>query len=87
MNINWKVRLRNKQFWLYAISAILALSIEVLPLFGVNFTAAESQEVMNIVQSVLTFLAVMGVIMDPTTEGLADSVQAQTYTVPKKKGE
>ena len=32
-------------------------------------------------------LAILGVVTDPTTEGVGDSEQALTYTKPKSKGE
>ena len=35
--INWKVRIRNKMFWLALIPAVLVLVKEVLELFGVAF--------------------------------------------------
>lgn len=40
-----------------------------------------------VVNALFVVLAILGVVTDPTTEGVADSTQALTYTEPKKKGE
>lgn len=40
--------------------------------------------VMNPVQLVTVVLAVLAVIIDPTTAGISDSAQALRYTCPKK---
>ena len=39
------------------------------------------------VNAVFVVLTILGVVTDPTTEGVADSTQALTYIAPKKKGE
>ena len=39
---------------------------------------------MNIVNQVLTFLGLVGVLVDPTTAGLGDSERAMGYEVPYK---
>ena len=38
----------------------------------------------DIVNTFLTLLVLLGVINDPTTEGISDSPKALTYTEPKK---
>ncbi len=40
---------------------------------------------MNPVQLVTVVLAVLAVIIDPTTAGISDSAQALRYTCPKKE--
>ena len=35
--INWRVRLKNKTFWLTAVPAVLLLASQVLKLFGVEW--------------------------------------------------
>jgi phi LC3 family holin len=39
-----------------------------------------------VVNAVFGLIAIIGIIEDPTTEGIADSRQAQAYEKPKPKG-
>lgn len=39
---------------------------------------------MQVAEGILMILGMVGVIADPTTNGLSDSKQAMTYTSPKK---
>ncbi len=81
MRINWKVRLRNK-VWLAAMaSLIISFAYGLLDLLGV-VPAISQIRVLEIVQSMLTFLGVIGVVVDPTTAGLADSNRAMGYEQP-----
>lgn len=84
MGINWKVRLKNKTFWLAIIPAVLLLVQQIVGLFGVviDFTLLQNQLV-AIIGTVFSILAILGIIVDPTTKGISDSKQALTYTEPK----
>lgn len=84
MSINWKIRFKNKTFWLALIPAVLLLAQQVAALFGValDFGGLQDQ-LMDIVSSVFALLAIMGVVADPTTVGVTDSIQALGYDEPK----
>ena len=83
--INWKVRIRNKMFWLTLIPAVLVLVKEVLELFGVAFDPELiSAQLTGLIETVFLILSILGVVNDPTTSGLSDSAQAMTYTEPKQ---
>ena len=84
MGVNWKVRLKNKTFWLAIIPAVLLLVQQIVGLFGVviDFTPLQNQLV-TIIGTVFSILAILGIIVDPTTKGVSDSEQALTYTEPK----
>ena len=85
MSINWKVRAKNKTFWLALIPAVLLLAQQVAGLFGVALDFGELQgQLTAIVGSVFTLLAILGIVADPTTAGMGDSEQALTYTEPKE---
>ena len=85
MKINWKVRLKNKAFWLAIIPAVILLVQQVLAIFGVTLELAGIEEqLVGIVGTVFGILALVGIVTDPTTEGLGDSDQAMTYDEPKK---
>lgn len=85
MSINWKVRIKNKTFWLALIPAVLLLAQQVAGLFGValDFGGLKDQ-LTAIVGTVFTLLAILGIVADPTTAGVGDSEQAMTYTEPKE---
>lgn len=84
MKINWKVRLRQKQFLVGMFAAVLLFVQTVADLCGFNLAEALNVEnVSEIFNSILGILTIMGVIVDPTTSGTSDSEQAQEYTEPK----
>lgn len=85
MKINWTVRIKNKLFWIAIIPAALLLVNVVLELFGVSLdTTALEAQLIKIVEAIFTLLAILGVVVDNTTDGIGDSKQALTYTEPKK---
>ena len=86
--INWKVRLKNKNFWLAIIPAVLVLIQVVAQVFGINLTLnLLGDNLIAVVNAVFVVLAILGIVTDPTTEGVGDSKQALTYEEPKKTGE
>lgn len=85
MNINWKVRLRNKAFWLAFVPAVLLFAQVLAAPFGYRWDFAVLNEQMAaIINAVFSLLALLGVVADPTTAGLADSAQALAYEKPKE---
>lgn len=83
--INWKVRIKNKNFWLALIPAILLLIQTVLTPFGYKWDfGVLGQQLTAIINAVFAVLSILGVVNDPTTDGLTDSTQAMTYTTPKR---
>ncbi|MDT2794252.1 phage holin [Enterococcus thailandicus] len=83
-NINWKVRMRNKSFWLAVVPAALLL-VQVLAVpFGYNFEIdAINKQLLDIVNAAFAFLSILGVVTDPTTKGVSDSERALKYDTPK----
>ena len=87
-NINWRVRIKNKNFWLAIIPAILILIQAVAALFGFTIDLGEvGNQLIAIVNAAFVVLAILGIVTDPTTAGIGDSTQAMTYSEPKKKEE
>ena len=81
MKINWKVRFKNK-IWLGSfLSLIVSFVYSMLGLFDV-FPAVTRNNVMEILNQILTFLGLIGVLVDPTTAGLGDSERALGYEEP-----
>ena len=79
--INWKVRFRNKTWLTMFISLVVGFVFNILRAFDVSPVVTESL-VMNIAGQVLTFLGLIGVIVDPTTAGVGDSERALGYEKP-----
>ena len=83
--INWKVRLVNKNFWLSLIPAVLLLVQAIGAPLGMTLDFGElGNQLLAIVNAVFAVLAILGIVQDPTTDGMGDSKQAMTYDVPKK---
>ena len=79
--MNWKVRFRNQAWLTMFISLIVGFAFNMLKLFDVTPVITENFT-MNIVSQVLTLLGLLGVIVDPTTEGIGDSRRAMSYDEP-----
>ena len=84
MNINWKVRIRNKVFWVAFIPAVLLLIQVVAAVFGFTLDLGNlGDKLLDVVNAVFALLTILGVINDPTTSGVDDSGLAMTYEEPK----
>lgn len=87
MNINWKVRIKNKNFWLAIIPAVLLLIQAVAAVFGYQIDLGDlGNKLLVVVNAVFVVLSILGIVTDPTTQGISDSTLALTYNEPKKKG-
>ena len=81
MEMNWKVRFRNKVWLSSFIATILTFIYTILGMLDIapKFT---QNTVMNVVNAFLMVLCMTGVIIDPTTSGIGDSERAMTYETP-----
>ena len=81
--INWKIRLMNKQFWLSLIPALALTAQAIAAVFGweIDLTTAVGK-LLTVVNTVFALLVVLGIVVDPTTEGLGDSDRAMSYEEP-----
>lgn len=85
MNINWKVRFANKAFWVAFIPAVLLLAQVVAAVFGYTLVLGDlGNKLLAVVNALFAVLAILGVVNDPTTEGMSDSARAMTYDKPKE---
>lgn len=65
---NWKARFKNKTFILAIASSIILLTQQLgLDIFPPNF-----EEILN---TILTILVTLGVVVDPTTSGITDEME------------
>lgn len=81
--INWKVRIKNKAFWLAIIPAVILLIQAIAKAAGIEINLGDLQEnLLNIVNAVFSVLVILGVVVDPTTHGVSDSDRAMGYEEP-----
>ena len=80
MKINWTVRVLSVKFWLAVVPASLLVVQTVAAVFGYNWDFASlGKELTAVVNAVFALLTIVGVAVDPTTEGVGDSQQALAY--------
>ena len=78
--INWRVRVKNKTFWLTLIPAVLLLVQAVSAPFGYTWDfVVLNQQLAAIINALFSVLAILGVVNDPTTKGVGDSERALMY--------
>ena len=83
--INWKVRLLNKNFWITAVPALFLLVQAAAKVFGVELELTElGNQILEVINAIFGFLAVLGIVIDPTTDGIGDSKRALGYDSPYK---
>ncbi len=78
MKINWKVRLRNKTWLASAIALVISFLYDLLEMLELVPPLSEDW-VLSLCQTILTLLTALGVVIDPTTAGAADSDRAMKY--------
>lgn len=82
--LNWKVRIKNKMFWTSIIPAVLLLIQVVANTFAYELDLGDlGNNLLAVVNAVFGVLAILGIVVDPTTAGVSDSPRALTYNEPK----
>lgn len=82
MDINWKLRFKNKAVLTGLVGALLLFIKQVTDLFGLDLST-QLKQASAIIGAILTLLTGIGVITDPTSKGASDSSIAQTYQAPR----
>ena len=86
MKINWMVRIKNKNFWLSLIPAVLLLIQVIAAVFGFTLDLGElGNKLLSVVNALFAVLAILGIVTDPTTAGVSDSNRALSYVEPKRE--
>ena len=81
--INWKVRLKNKNFWLALVPALALLAQAFANIFNFKLEFGETvDKILVFINVLFAFLVLIGVVNDPTTAGLSDSSRALDYHEP-----
>ena len=85
MKINWKVRIKNKVFWITIIPAVLLFIQAVAAVFGLSINLGElGNRLVYVIETAFVVLSILGIVTDQTTKGIGDSENALTYDSPKE---
>lgn len=82
MKINWKARIKHKTFLVSLFALVLLLIQQVAAIFNID-TTIYNEQVTDLFNTVLAILVLLGIVVDPTTDGVNDSNQALTYKKPR----
>lgn len=87
--INWKVRLRNRNWVIAFLSQIMIIAqmviagLNSLGIIDFQLTDAIQNSVLTVANIVFVLLSLLGIVQDPTTKGYRDSERALQYKDPK----
>lgn len=84
MKINWTVRFKNKTWLITFFAAIVAFIYQILGIVGIVPVVSQDM-VTQLIALVINILVATGIVIDPTTSGIADSKTALKYTEPKNE--
>ena len=83
MQINWKLRLKNKVTLTEIVLGVVGIAYKILAMLGIVPPISEN-EVIEVVMLVIELLVLLGVVVDPTTAGVGDSQLAMSFDKPKE---
>lgn len=86
MNLNLKLRLKNRVTLLAIVGTVLMIVYTLLGMIGITPSVTESQA-SDLAAMVVELLVLLGVVVDPTTAGVSDSQRAMTYAEPVKESD
>lgn len=82
MQINWKLRIKNKVTLTAILLGVIGIVYKILAMLGIVPPISEN-DVVEVVMLVIELLVLLGVVVDPTTAGAGDSQQAMSYEQPR----
>lgn len=83
-NLNFLARLKNKTFLTTFVATIVAFVYQMCAILGI-VPPVTQDETLELAGIIITFLAVVGIVVDPTTNGMSDSDLVMNRG--KKKGD
>lgn len=72
MKIKWKKRLQNKATLIALIAGAVALVYQVVGWFGI-VPQVSAGDITNAAGTAINLLVLLGIVVDPTTDGISDS--------------
>ena len=86
MKINWKLRFQNKTTLLAIVLGIVSFVYYLLDMIGV-IPPFQEEQIVKLCTMAIDILCLLGIVVDPTTDGVTDSSRAMTYDEPYKDGD
>ena len=83
MQINWKLRLKNKVTLTAIVLGVVGIAYKILAMLGIVPPISEN-DMVEVVLLVIELLVLLGVVVDPTTAGVGDSQLAMSFDKPKE---
>lgn len=80
--MNWKLRIKNKATLTGLVGAVLLFIKQVTEVFGLDLSI-QLEQIGSLIGAILTLLAGLGIVVDPTSKGVKDSGIVQTYNKPR----
>lgn len=80
--MNWKLRFKNKAVLTGLVGAILLFVKQVTEVFGLDLST-QLEQIGSLIGAILTLLAGLGIVVDPTSKGVKDSGITKTYSKPR----
>lgn len=80
--MNWKLRFKNKAVLTGLVGAVLLFIKQVTEVFGLDLSI-QLEQIGSLIGAILTLLAGLGIVVDPTSKGVKDSGIVQTYNKPR----
>lgn len=81
--MNLKLRFKNPATCLAFVGAVVAFIYQVLGIIGIVPSITQDTWT-DLAGLIINILVGLGILVDPTTSGVKDSVQAQEYSSPRK---
>ena len=83
MQINWKLRLKNKVTLTAIVLGVVGIAYKILAMLGIVPPISEN-DMVEVVLLVIELLVLLGVVVDPTTAGVGDSQLVMNYDKPRE---
>lgn len=83
MQINWRLRIKNKVTLTAIVAGIIGVVYTVLSWCGI-VPAVEQEAILQCAETIIGILVFLGIVTDPTTAGLNDSDRAMQYEDPRE---
>lgn len=81
--MNLKLRLKNKTTLIAIVAATVAFLYQIAGILGI-VPPISQETLMQGLGAIINLLAILGILIDPTTAGVKDSARAMTYEEPTR---
>lgn len=83
MKINWPLRLQNKATLMAIVADLVYIIFSIIEIVK-SFPNITPEQLISVGNLIIGVLVLLGIVVDPTTDGISDSERAMDYTEPRK---